>query len=96
MTIDKAKLFTRVAIAQLQTRAGGLLKGTATGVVEVCPKFLADVAIITDAILKASEEYSTKEKAPEPQFLTEARASFQDALDSVVEQNTQLLSELKD
>lgn len=93
---DKAKLFTRVAISQLHTRAAGVLKGTASGVVEVCPAFLRDVATITDAILKAAEDYSTKQKAPEPQFLTEARANFQDALDSVVEQNTELLSSLKD
>jgi hypothetical protein len=90
--IDRAKLFSRVAIAQLHTRSAGVLRSTADSVI-VCPTFLKDVATITDAILNAAEQYS---RVAEPEYLTEARQSFQDALDSVVEENTQLLTELKD
>jgi hypothetical protein len=92
MAIDKAKLFSRVAIAQLHTRAAGVIRGTADGTI-VCPKFLHDVATITDAIVQAAEEYDRRD---EPQLLKEARQDFQRALDEVVEQNRELLTELKD
>jgi hypothetical protein len=59
----------------------------------VCPKFLHDVATITDAIVQAAEEYS---KRNEPQCLTEARESFQRAVDEFVTDNTELLEALKD
>lgn len=93
-------LFVQVALVQLETRKGGVLTGTASGNTKVSQDFLNDVATITTAIVQAAEQYSESElptqKQPEPQYLTEARESFQRALDEVVEENRELLTELKD
>lgn len=93
-------LFVQVALVQLETRKAGVLTGTASGNTKVSQDFLNDVATITTAIVQAAEQYSESElptqKQPEPQYLAEARANFQDALDSVVEENRQLLVELED
>lgn len=54
----RQELFQKVAVEQLRTRAAGVLRGTARGVVTVCPQFLNDCAIITEAILQAGETFS--------------------------------------
>jgi len=70
---ERQQLFQQVALIQLQTRAAGVLKGSVDGVV-VCPKFMEDVAIITEQILNESQRFGTKlsKSAEEVQQLVEA------------------------
>jgi hypothetical protein len=98
MAIDRAELFTKVALVQLKTRQAAVLRGSATGESIVCSSFLSDVALITEAILTSAEQFAEKkaETNPEPQYLTEARESFQRAVDEFVTDNTELLEALKD
>lgn len=70
---ERQQLFQQVALIQLQTRAAGVLKGSVDGVV-VCPKFMEDVAIITEQILNESQRFGAKlsKSAEEVQQLVEA------------------------
>ena len=68
----RRELFQKVAVEQLRTRAAGVLRGTHTGVVTVCQQFLNDCAIITEAILEASDQFGNKPAvATEPALLKE-------------------------
>ena len=80
---DRKTLFQQVALIQLKVRATGVLRGSATGDV-VCPLFLADVAIITEAILKNSEEFQN------------VRTITKDAVEAIVKTHTNLLAQLVD
>jgi len=55
---ERSELFKKVALIQLQTRAAGVLRGSVTGPT-VCPKFMEDVAIITEQILNESHRFAT-------------------------------------
>lgn len=97
-------LFVQVALVQLRSRQGGVLTGTATGQAKVSQDFLNDVSTITTAIAQSAYEYSIapvpeKQSEPqksEPQYLAEARQSFQQAVEECVEQNAETLTSLKD
>lgn len=53
---ERKELFKQVALIQLQTRAAGVLKGSADGTV-MCSHFIEDVALITEGILKSAETF---------------------------------------
>lgn len=60
---QRQELFQKVAVEQLRTRSGGVLRANAEGLVVVCPLFLNTCARIAEAILKAGEEFSKQETA---------------------------------
>jgi hypothetical protein len=53
---ERKELFKQVALVQLKTRRAGVLKGSVDGNV-LCPHFMADIAIITEGILKSAETF---------------------------------------
>lgn len=80
---DRKALFQQVAVTMLKTRSAAVIRGTATGNV-VCSLFLKDVAIITEAILKSSEEFQN------------VRTMTKEAVDAIVENHRELISQLVD
>ena len=53
---ERRELFKQVALVQLNTRPAGVLKGSVDGNV-LCSHFMADVAHITEGILKSAETF---------------------------------------
>lgn len=80
---DRKTLFQQVALVQLKARPASVIRGSATGDV-VCQSFLADVALITEAILKKSEEFQN------------VRTITKEAVEALIENHTELLAQLVD
>lgn len=82
---ERKELFKQVALVQLSARMGGVLKGSVEGTV-VCPSFLQDVALISEAILKSSEEFSNNVVSQK----------FKQRVEEVITQHRELISKLYD
>jgi hypothetical protein len=83
MSTDRKALFQQVAVAMLKTRSAAVIRGTAQGSA-VCPFFLKDVALVAEAIQNSSEEFQN------------VRTITKEAVDAIVENHKELLSQLVD
>lgn len=83
MTTDRKALFQQVAVTMLTTRSAAVIRGSAEGNI-VCSHFLKDVALVTEAILKSSEEFQN------------VRTVTKEAVDAIIENHRELISKLVD
>lgn len=85
---ERREFFKQVALVQLQTRTAGVLKGAVEGTV-MCPLFLKDVALITEGLLKAAEDFSLNADGG-------VRAVTKEVVEQICKTHQELISKLYD
>lgn len=55
---DRKTAFQKVALIMIGAKPISVIRGAASGPPQVCSLFLKDVAMVTEALLKASEEFA--------------------------------------
>lgn len=58
----RKEVFIKVALSQLANRTAGVLRGNVQLEVSVCPLWLRDVSVISEAILSSASSFSTEPK----------------------------------
>lgn len=57
--VERREMFKHIALTLLRSRPAGVLTGSENGAI-LCPRFLEDIELITESILKATQTFEEK------------------------------------